>query len=294
MIFCCSENGLFFRSIESGNGTGRSTGRIDVENQEVLVVVCFDGHLSLDSSFNNTSYEVYGNTCLFLFYPIQNWKAKFELNDLPFRGFLLKINVLLLHGMMNEQSNLSLNEVVKEGWYNERTGINGTVFAIRPQMRMLLHQLDHPLVGLNTYRPWIRAKILELFSICLDATPEIASRGKCPYFSNPDTVSKIYEVKDYLLKNPHLDYSTAELAKRFEMKEHALKTAFRKAFGSGVKDFSHQLKMEKARELLEVGEYKVNEVAFKVGYSNSSHFIAAFKRKYGETPSVFAKNQLEI
>jgi len=28
----------------------------------------------------------------------------------------------------------------------------------------------------------------------------------------------------------------------------------------------------------------VNEVAFDIGYTNPSHFIAAFKKKFGTTP----------
>ena len=48
--------------------------------------------------------------------------------------------------------------------------------------------------------------------------------------------------------------------------------------------FLFDYKMEVARKLLEAGEYNVNEVGHKVGYSTSSHFIAAFKKKYGTTP----------
>ena len=34
----------------------------------------------------------------------------------------------------------------------------------------------------------------------------------------------------------------------------------------------------------------VNEIALQLGYSTSSHFIAAFKRKYKITPKQFAKS----
>jgi AraC-like DNA-binding protein len=45
--------------------------------------------------------------------------------------------------------------------------------------------------------------------------------------------------------------------------------------------------MELARKLLESGDYNVNEVGLKIGYSTSSHFIAAFKKKYGGTPKKY-------
>lgn len=43
-------------------------------------------------------------------------------------------------------------------------------------------------------------------------------------------------------------------------------------------------KLEVARKLLDSGHFNVNEVGLKVGYSTASHFITAFKKKYGVTP----------
>ncbi len=38
---------------------------------------------------------------------------------------------------------------------------------------------------------------------------------------------------------------------------------------------------------LNQGSYNVNEVAIQLGYSNSSHFIEAFKKKFGTTPKKY-------
>jgi AraC-like DNA-binding protein len=45
--------------------------------------------------------------------------------------------------------------------------------------------------------------------------------------------------------------------------------------------------MEEARRMLASNSYNVNEVGLKIGYSTSSHFIAAFKKKYGTTPKKY-------
>jgi AraC-like DNA-binding protein len=45
--------------------------------------------------------------------------------------------------------------------------------------------------------------------------------------------------------------------------------------------------MEYARQLLDNGQNNVNEVGLKVGYSTASHFISAFKKKYGTTPKKY-------
>jgi AraC-like DNA-binding protein len=48
-----------------------------------------------------------------------------------------------------------------------------------------------------------------------------------------------------------------------------------------------KLRMEKALELIESGENSILQVALSVGYSNPSHFSAAFKRFYGRLPSSY-------
>ena len=48
--------------------------------------------------------------------------------------------------------------------------------------------------------------------------------------------------------------------------------------------------MELAKKLLSENSYNVNEVSIKLGYSTASHFITAFKNKYGLTPKNFKKN----
>jgi AraC-like DNA-binding protein len=39
--------------------------------------------------------------------------------------------------------------------------------------------------------------------------------------------------------------------------------------------------------MLDSQQYNVNEVGLKLGYSTSSHFIAAFKKKFGTTPKKY-------
>jgi len=66
-----------------------------------------------------------------------------------------------------------------------------------------------------------------------------------------------------------------------------LKEGFKQIYGDSVFSFLLEYKMEYARKLLESNQYNVNEVGLKVGYSTASHFIAAFKKKYGVTPKKY-------
>jgi len=48
--------------------------------------------------------------------------------------------------------------------------------------------------------------------------------------------------------------------------------------------------MDVARKMLNSGVHNVNEVGLKIGYSTASHFISAFKKKYGTTPKKYLQS----
>lgn len=47
------------------------------------------------------------------------------------------------------------------------------------------------------------------------------------------------------------------------------------------------LRIEKAKELLSYKDYKVSEVAYKLGYVSVAHFSRQFKKMVGVSPSIF-------
>jgi AraC-like DNA-binding protein len=66
-----------------------------------------------------------------------------------------------------------------------------------------------------------------------------------------------------------------------------LKEGFKQIYGDTVYGYLLDYKMNEARRMLSSRNFNVNEVGLKIGYSTSSHFIAAFKKKYGTTPKKY-------
>ena len=79
----------------------------------------------------------------------------------------------------------------------------------------------------------------------------------------------------------------SELSDEIGLSLSKLKEGFKQIYGDSVFSFLFDYKMEVARQLLETGSHNVNEVGLKVGYSTASHFIAAFKKKFGTTPKKY-------
>jgi AraC-like DNA-binding protein len=76
----------------------------------------------------------------------------------------------------------------------------------------------------------------------------------------------------------------AELSRDVGINEAKLMRAFKLVYGRTIFDYTQQLRMERAKKLLEVTELSVTEIALEVGYEYSSNFTTAFKRHFGITP----------
>jgi AraC-like DNA-binding protein len=79
----------------------------------------------------------------------------------------------------------------------------------------------------------------------------------------------------------------AALARRVGLNECYLKAGFRRRTGQSIGEFVRTLRMENALEMIESGRSTILQTALAVGYSNPSHFSAAFKRHHGRLPSSY-------
>jgi AraC-like DNA-binding protein len=68
------------------------------------------------------------------------------------------------------------------------------------------------------------------------------------------------------------------------LNEFKLKNGFKSVFGTGVYEYLVEIRLEKARLMLESTPRPVKEIANMVGYKNASSFIRAFRRKFKESP----------
>lgn len=79
----------------------------------------------------------------------------------------------------------------------------------------------------------------------------------------------------------------SSLARRVGLNECYLKSGFRKHTGLSIGEYVRKLRMEKALDFIENNRGTIMQTALFVGYSNPSHFSAAFKKYYGRSPSCF-------
>ncbi|MFT4171703.1 MAG: AraC family transcriptional regulator [Rhodocyclaceae bacterium] len=83
----------------------------------------------------------------------------------------------------------------------------------------------------------------------------------------------------------HEAHTITSLSARVQLNECYLKSAFRKITGATIAEFLRKQRMAYARHLIEAQQSTVLQAALSVGYSNPSHFTAAFRAVYGILPS---------
>ena len=112
----------------------------------------------------------------------------------------------------------------------------------------------------------------------------------CPFQMNRETEEKIRFVRNNIVNNLNAQPDVLKLSFEVNIPKTILKQGFQHVYGKSIHNFYHDYRMDKAISLLENGQHLVKEIAFKIGYQNPSHFIAAFKKRNGCTPKQYMKN----
>ena len=83
------------------------------------------------------------------------------------------------------------------------------------------------------------------------------------------------------------DLNLYMIAKNIGMSEGYVSKIFKEQQGVGILEYINRLRIEKAKELLEDKNLKVNDIAQRVGYIPERNFLRVFKKYVGVTPTQY-------
>lgn len=128
---------------------------------------------------------------------------------------------------------------------------------------------------------YTKAKIIELLTLQLVQFEEVP--GTLSMLKRTDA-DKMSLVKDIIIRNPEQSLSLSYLARAVGTNEQYLKRHFKIMFGSTVFNYILSVKMERAKQMLLEGKYKIADIARTSGYKHATHFSNAFKKYFGYSP----------
>ncbi len=240
---------------------------------------------SFKTNFIPMPFSLAKNQMLILANPRSDWFLDVQNNGLEAKAILIRLDVL--------------HKWLGVGWGSEKDQrsegfkVPRAPFALNASMALCLHELFEEKYDGSCGTIYTEAKIMEFLSHFMN---EMSSPKKdleaCPFLEDESEYQKIRMVKDILVKEFNRPNKIKDLAKRVGTNEFKLKVGFKHLYGNSVHNYLVDQRLENARLLLVENKSSIANISEEVGYSNPSHFIEAFKKKYGVTPKKLASKKI--
>ncbi len=104
---------------------------------------------------------------------------------------------------------------------------------------------------------------------------------------------EISEVMRYVEEHLEEELTVARVADLAGMSESRFSHVFKEETKASFMEYVNGRKMEKARELLQNTDLRINEIAEQIGIFNPNYFSAQYKKKTGQSPNEFRKSLLQ-
>jgi AraC-like DNA-binding protein len=272
------ENEQQILAVAENTTTSDISGPDTLKQSVIYFYFCLTGKASFGFGPHYSREIIEGKT--YFFYNPEG-ELPFQLTLSPgTRMVILSISLEGIHKLFmegGEEIHFLKPENVNRKFYDEREISSG--------LKLVLNQLFTVNLSDNARRIFLQGKVLEILSLYFsNRQPDVES---CPFLNDEAVVRKIKYAKEHLLKHIDSAPTIKELSKLAGLNEFQLKAGFKEIYGNTVYGYLLDHKLDHARVLLDAKKWKVNEVAAQIGYSNTSHFIAAFRKKFGITPKKY-------
>ena len=273
------EKGFYVLHFQNESNKAQSFER-EINSTFIQMHFCLRGNSKF--LFNNSSYsfDVLDNRSILLYNPQRTLPINLEIQPKTTLISLL-ISIEKFHSLFSKESGyipFLSDENSNRKFYDDT--------ETKPTVSIVLQQIINSNINSSIRELYVKGKVYELLS--LHFQQEENTNGEyCPFLVDEQNVIKIRKAKEIIIARMSEPPSLQELANEIGLNLKKLKEGFKQIYGDSVFSFLFDYKMEHARRLLESNQYNVNEVGLKVGYSTASHFIAAFKKKFGTTPKKY-------
>lgn len=94
-------------------------------------------------------------------------------------------------------------------------------------------------------------------------------------------------VKRFIAEHLHEKLPLESLAREARYSPAHFSRLFKRSTGFTTEQYLLRTRLLRAKEFLRMGEFTISEVAYRLGFSDHSHFTTQFKRLFGAPPKVY-------
>ncbi len=276
------EDGFYVLKIQNDTTDIQKVSR-EIDSTFIQFHFCLKGNAKFVFNDGRYALEVSEENSLLLYNTQIDLPLNLELSPISWLVSMV-MTIRKFHSLFSREANYIpfLSEDNKDKKYYSQERVNPAIAVVLSQ---IINYNLHPSVK----ELYIKGKVYELISLYFNKSTD-ADIEQCPFLVDEDNVRRIRNAKEIIIARMAEPPTLSELSDEIGLSLKKLKEGFKQVYGDTVFSFLFEYKMEYARKMLETGQHNVNEVGLKVGYSTSSHFISAFKKKYGTTPKKYLMN----
>jgi len=245
------------------------------------------GNISYQSKVNNHKFETFENRTDIELIKDEHTESKVKKGEVNKISLIVKKDFLHTILPKNKKSDYVLNALEKNSCHELLKSENTSFFTNK-----LLNQLYNFDIYLDNLGDiFLQSKVLEIlyfefFELFKD---EKVAKNSIVKFDSKDMQS-LYKAKELIVSLKE-NFTICSLAKKVALNEFKLKYGFKKYFNISPGNLAIKQKMIKAKELLQTGQYNINEVSIMLGYKYQQSFTSTFTKYYGFSPKKLLKTR---
>ena len=185
-----------------------------------------------------------------------------------------------------------LDALLGEGAVNQLLGALGLDSEVRGVVRHMpacvsapLNKCLNPKLQGSSYILYAQAKSLEYLAV-------LASYLGCDARPAIKNVSRVVALRDDLLKVEGKLPCLSFYADKYNCSVRTLNEEFKREYGSTIYSYLIDYRLTEALQVINESKIALKQLSAKLGYSHVNNFSAAFKKKYGYSPTTPRKKKL--
>ncbi|RWU06768.1 AraC family transcriptional regulator [Pseudodesulfovibrio sp. S3] len=154
-----------------------------------------------------------------------------------------------------------------------------------PMVQAVANELFYGVKNSADFRMYIEGKAMELLALSLAVPSNAGPRtALCPKLRDI-----LHAIREELEERHAAPPTLSELSDQYHLPIANMQAGFKTLFGMSVFAFIKEYRLQRAKKFFAEGNMNVSEVAWNIGYTNLSHFSAAYKKRFGVLPKAYLK-----
>lgn len=215
------------------------------------------------------------------------------------RNTIFAVNPMQRHGLVNDIKGFNLCSIhadkeliqgVAGDMYGSRDiEFSNDSFVVNHDLSMLVRLFLEELRYKQTGYEYLVENIGLLIAgnLMRQIRHNLALKSQLPIQQNEDAIKAVI---DYMNENYTTGVSCEELANIVKMNKFCFIRSFKARTSKTPYEYLLDLKIDKAKKMLQVKNCSITEISMQCGFSSHSHFTSTFKKRTGFSPTVYRLN----